>query len=64
MIKAPKNETLWEQLINSNDEVTYIITSDLFRSTYKLYIVEDGKPVYTKHKANNPRDLDKWIEVN
>ena len=64
MIKAPKNEILWEQFINSKDEVAYIVTSDPYRSNYKLYTIDDGKSIYTKHKAENPRDLDKWIEIN
>lgn len=61
MFKTPKNETLWVQILDSKDNVTHIITSDKYRDTYKLYAIKEDKPIYTKHKSSDPRDLDKWI---
>ena len=59
---TPKNETLWVQYIAPDGTVTHIITSDKHRDTYKLYKIVDNKPVYTKHKSDNPLDLDKYIK--
>ncbi len=59
---SPKNETLWVQYIAPDGTVTHIITSDKHRDTYKLYKIVDNKPVYTKHKSDNPLDLDKYIK--
>lgn len=58
----PKNETLWVRYLDSNDIVTHIITSDKHRDTYKLYKIVDGKPVYTKHKSDDPLELDQYRE--
>lgn len=56
----PKNETLWVRYLDLSGAVTHIITSDKHRDTYKLYKIVDNKPVYTKHKSDNPLDLDKF----
>ena len=58
----PKNETLWLQLLNDSNEVTHVITSDLHRTTYKLYEVKGDKLEFTKHKSADPRDLERWID--
>ena len=61
-IMIPKNEILWLQLLNNSNEVTYVITSDLHRTTYKLYKVKADKLEFTKHKSSDPRDLERWVE--
>lgn len=61
MIKTPKNEILWVQYLGSGFTVTHIITSDKHRDTYKLYKVEGDNLIYTKHKASDPRDLERWV---
>ena len=62
MIKTPKNEILWVQIFDLQDKLTHIITSDLHRETYKLYQVNGDNLTYTKHKATNPLDLEKYIQ--
>ena len=57
----PKNETLWLQAFDKDNNLTHVITSDQHRAAYKLYEVDGDKLTYTKHKSSNPRDLDKWI---
>ena len=61
MIKTPKNEILWVQIFDLQDKLTHVITSDLHRDTYKLYKVEGDNLIYTKHKASDPRDLERWV---
>lgn len=58
----PKNEILWLQLLNNSNEVTHVITSDLHRTTYKLYEVKADKLEFTKHKSSDPRDLERLVE--
>lgn len=61
-IMIPKNEILWLQLLNNSNEVTHVITSDLHRTTYKLYEVKADKLEFTKHKSSDPRDLERLVE--
>ena len=61
MIKTPKNEILWVQIFDLQDKLTHIITSDKHRDTYKLYKIEGDNLIYTKHKASDPRDLERWV---
>lgn len=60
-MKISTNEILWTQYLNDKDEVTHIVTSDKHRDTYKLYKIEGDNPVFTKHKSNDPRDLEQYI---
>lgn len=60
-MKLPTNEILWTQYLNNKDKVIHIITSDKHRDTYKLYKVEGDNLIYTKHKASDPRDLERWV---
>lgn len=61
MIKVPKNEILWVQYWHKN-KVIYVITSTRMRDTYFLYKVEnEDKLIKTRHKSNNPLDLEKFI---
>lgn len=41
---------------------THYITVNPLRDTYFLYEVTGGKPVKTKHKANTPTELYKYME--
>lgn len=61
MFNLPKNETLWVQYM-SKGQVTHIVTSSKFRDKYYLYEIKDGLPVKTKHKSDNPLDLEKYIK--
>ena len=56
----PKSETIWLQHCQDG-KATHIITSTVLRDYYYLYEMINDKPVKTKHKAENPLDLDKWI---
>ena len=58
----PKNETLWLQVLDKDNNVSYIITSDKNRTVYKLYQLDNNKLIYTKHKSADPRDLERWVE--
>lgn len=60
----PKNEILWVQYLGADFTATHIITSDKHRDTYKLYKIEGGDLVYTKHKASDPRELERWVYEN
>ena len=57
----PKNETLWVQILDENNNLTHIITSDQHRDYYKLYEIGDNKLTYTKHKSSDPTDLYKYV---
>lgn len=54
--KFSKDEKLWLTYKAENNNI-YYITSDIFRYDYFLYKNENGIPVKTKHKANNPTEL-------
>ncbi|MBQ2396912.1 MAG: hypothetical protein II304_07770 [Bacteroidales bacterium] len=62
MIDIPKEEMLWLQYKNINGTLTYLITSNIFRTEYYLYKVTNNKPKKTKYKAENPLDLNKYIK--
>lgn len=60
---VPSTETVWLQVLKQDtDIVLYVVTSDKLRQWYKLYSVVDNKAIYTKHKARDPRELDKYIK--
>jgi len=61
-INIPKEEILWLQYKDINGILIYIITSNMFRTEYYLYKVTNNKPKKTKHKAENPLDLNKYIK--
>ena len=58
----PKNETLWLQVLDKDNNVSHIVTSDKNRTVYKLYQLDNNKLIYTKHKSSDPRDLERWAE--
>lgn len=60
-MEAPKNETIWVVYI-IDDKPGYVITSTRSREVYFLYKVEDEKLIKTKHKAENPMDLEKYVK--
>lgn len=58
-----KNEILWLTYTNENGK-HYYITSDQIRNNYYLY--EEQEPnviIKTKHKANTPTDLYRFVEM-
>lgn len=61
MLTAPKGETIWVQYVNDG-AITHVITSTQLRDIYYLYKVVDGKLIKTKHKSENPPDLEKYID--
>ena len=61
IIKAPKNEIVW--VVYMQDEViTYMITSNVLRTEYYLYKVENGIPKKTKYKSEDPTELERKIK--
>ena len=59
MLKAPKNETIWAQILN-NGQLTHVITSKATRDIYYLYKVDnDGNLIKTKCKSSDPTELEK-----
>ena len=61
LIQVSVGETIWVQYVN-NGVVTHIITSNKMRNCYYLYKVVNGKAIKTKYKAENPTQLEKYIE--
>ncbi len=61
MFKIPENEQIWVQFVHK-DEITHIITSTKLRDFYYLYQVKNNKLIKTKHKSENPIDLEKYIK--
>lgn len=59
----PKSEKICVKFYNNESKIlTYIITVDFYQS-YKLYKydIEKAQAVYTKHKADNPLKLEKYV---
>ena len=54
-------ELKWTTYYNECEK-QFITTSNKERSIYKLYIIQNGKPVFTRHTASNPLELEKYIE--
>lgn len=61
MIEAPKDETLWVQMIR-NGVVAYAITSNTLRTEYYLYKVDKDKLKKTRYKNADPRELERKIK--
>lgn len=61
MIKAPKDETLWVQIIR-NGVVAYAITSNTLRTEYYLYKVDKNKLKKTRYKNADPTELERKIK--
>lgn len=61
MLETPKSETVWVTYY-MDGQPAYAITSTKIRDFYYLCKVTDGKLVKTKHKAENPQDLEKYIK--
>ena len=58
-----KNEKVCEQYSDIKGVLRFVKTHNVpLRDTYYLYEVIDGKCVKTKHKAENPLELNKWIK--
>jgi len=56
----PKSEEVAIRHCKEDGVIDYIITVDHFKN-YKLYEYKDGQAIYTKHKSNNPLDLNKYM---
>lgn len=61
MLEPPKNEIIWVTYY-IDDQPAYAITSTKIRDFYYLCKVASGKLVKTKHKAENPQTLEKYIK--
>lgn len=61
-IVYPKNEFVWVQYCNNEDELVYIITSKQSRDCYYLYEFTDG--AFNKlGKSQSPVDLEAKFKV-
>lgn len=56
----PKSETICVRRCTEDGEIKWIITVDRYKN-YKLYKYENDTAVYTKHKADNPIDLEDYV---
>ncbi len=56
----PKSEQICVRHCSEDGTLKYIITTDRY-GNYKLYRYKDGQAVYSKHKADNPIDLNEYI---
>ena len=61
MIEIPNNEILWLQILQNN-VVAYVITSNVIRTEYYLYTVQNGKLKKTKYKSDDPTKLEEKIK--
>lgn len=62
LIKTPENEIVWVSYVQ-DEVITYMITSNVLRTEYYLYKVENGIPKKTKYKSDDPTKLEvkiKW----
>ena len=57
----PKSEEIAVRHYKEDGILTYVITVDRYKN-YKLYEYKDGQVVYTKHKSDNPLDLDEYMK--
>lgn len=62
MFNLPTDEILWVQYMNDG-VITHLITSDILRTTYYLYTVNNNKAKRTRYKAKEPTDLYAKISV-
>lgn len=58
-IQIPEHQVLWVQYHSEpGGDVTYVVTSDLYRELYYLYKVEkNGKLKKTKWQSHDPTEL-------
>lgn len=61
MIEIPSNEILWLQILQNN-VVAYVITSNVIRTEYYLYTVQNGKLKKTRYKSDDPTKLEEKIK--
>ena len=57
----PKSEQICVRHCSKDGTLKYIFTTDRY-DNYKLYHYKDGQAIYSKHKADNPIDLNEYIE--
>ena len=56
----PKSEELCARICDAESRLIYAIVKDRYGS-YKLYTIDSYKATYTKHKADNPLKLERFI---
>lgn len=56
-----KSEELCTHICDTESQLIYVITRDKYNN-YKLYSIKSCQATYTKHKANNPLKLEKFID--
>lgn len=60
-IEAPKNNIIWVSYVRDG-VVTHMITSNILRTEYYLYKVENGELKKTRYKSEDPTELEKKIK--
>lgn len=60
-IEAPKNNIIWVSYVHDG-VVTHMITSNILRTEYYLYKVENGELKKTRYKSEDPTELEKKIK--
>lgn len=60
-LKVQKNERVWVQYFNMNNEILGIVTSNKNREMYFLYKVVDGRLTKSRYKNRDPTELEKYI---
>ena len=60
-LKVQKNERVWVQYFNINNEILGIVTSNKNREMYFLYKVVDGRLTKSRYKNRDPTELEKYI---
>ena len=60
-IEVPKNEIIWVLYVQ-DEVITHVITSNVLRTEYYLYKVENGTPKKTRYKSEDPTELERKIK--
>jgi hypothetical protein len=60
-IEAPKNNIIWVSYVQDG-VTTHVITSNILRTEYYLYKVENGELKKTRYKSEDPTELEKKIK--
>lgn len=61
LIKTPENEIVWVSYVQDG-VITHVITSNVLRTEYYLYKVENGKLKKTRYKSDDPTELERKIK--
>ena len=63
MAKELQNLTVCVTYCGADHQPQYTIKRDDYTRTYYLFTVKNGKEQLTKHSANSPLDLEKYIKI-